>query len=50
MNGIVNGIRKALYSPLSLCQMVKAPLALQLGLMRLTVRLDAPLRAYLLGR
>jgi hypothetical protein len=50
MKDITKGLRKALYSPLSLCQWLRAPLPLQLALMRLTVRLDKPLRDYLLSR
>lgn len=50
MTGITKCLRKGLYSPLSLCQWIRAPLPLQLALMRLTVRLDRPLRDYLLSR
>lgn len=50
MKAVIKTLREALYAPLELCQAIRAPLPLQMAVMRLTVRFDAPLRKYLLGR
>jgi hypothetical protein len=50
MKTLVQMLRRALFSPLAALTALGAPIPLQLALSRLLVRLDSPLRGYLLER